>query len=294
MKHRVHEQADRARRRERAQRRRHERGLRQRRHGTSRQADVAAAPTSPATSTITPPAPTARSRCRSWSRSRPTRATRPGASTGSCRPAMAATAIAIARWPKTPRSRRRPIRSCIATDGTTLQGPNTTLAEHAIPPINPEGPRVGQRAEPGHVALAVDAGIPVSDHRVSRGAQEHAGVHRPGIGRRRPRAHSMSVIAGQLPASIYKQKLPTSAGLLAARQCHRARQVVVLLRSRRHRHQPRQHRRSAAPSATTGIARCTGSANAADPSWNAIGAEADAGRRRGQRRCAATRRPSKR
>ena len=30
-----------------------------------------------------------------------------------------------------------------ATDGTTLLGPNTTLAEHAIPP-SAEGPRVGQ------------------------------------------------------------------------------------------------------------------------------------------------------
>ena len=66
---------------------------------------------------------------------------------------------------------------------------------------------------------------------------------------------SMSVITGQMPASIYKQQLPTSAGLHAARQRDRAGAVGVLLRSRRHRHEPRQHRRSAAPSATTGTAR---------------------------------------
>ena len=41
-----------------------------------------------------------------------TRATRPGAWTGSCKPATAAPATATARCPKTPRSRPPPTRRC--------------------------------------------------------------------------------------------------------------------------------------------------------------------------------------
>ena len=57
------------------------------------------------------PARTARSRCRSWSRNRPTRSRRPGGSTGSCRPATAAAATATARWSKTRRWPRPPTPS---------------------------------------------------------------------------------------------------------------------------------------------------------------------------------------
>ena len=43
---------------------------------------------------------------------------------------------------------------------------------------------------------------------------------------------SMSVVAGQLPASVYKQKLPTTAGYSPLGNATALAQVVVLLRSR--------------------------------------------------------------
>ena len=54
---------------------------------------------------------------------------------------------------------------------------------------------------------------------------------------------SMSVITGQMPASIYNAAAADRPGLHAARQRDGARAVGVLLRPRRHRHEPRQHRR---------------------------------------------------
>ena len=97
-----------------------------------------------------------------------------------------------------------------ATDGTTLLGPNTSW-QNTNPAIAPKGRVQGNRAEPGHVALAVDAGIPVSDHRISRRAQEHAGLHRARIRRRRPRAH-LDV----------RRRGPAPGRLSTSRRCPRA------------------------------------------------------------------------
>ncbi len=66
---------------------------------------------------------------------------------------------------------------------------------------------------------------------------------------------SMAVITGQLPASIYKQKPADERGLLAARQRHGAersgRTASIAVTRTRAVATPR----SAAPKATTGIAR---------------------------------------
>ncbi len=66
-------------------------------------------------------------------------------------------------------------------------------------------------------------------------------------------------------------------GLRAARQRRRARAVVVLLRSRRHRHQPRR-------AATNWDCSVRGSSNEAGSELETDRGEADAGRRRRQRR----------
>ncbi len=58
----------------------------------------------------------------------------------------------------------------------------------------------------------------------------------------------MSVITGQIPPALDTATLPDRPGLHAAGQRHRAGAMGVLLRPRRHRHQPRRH-------ATTGTAR---------------------------------------
>ena len=73
---------------------------------------------------------------------------------------------------------------------------------------------------------------------------------------------SMSVIDGQIPVALDTAPLPSAPPYVPARQRHRAREVGVLLRSRGHRHQPRRPDNNFDCSVP-------GSANAADPSWNA-------------------------
>ena len=140
------------------------------------------------------------------------------------------------------RWRRRRIRWCSRRDGTTLLGPNTTW-QNSNPAVQPKGTVVRRRAEPEHVALAVGPGIPVSDARVPLGAQEQAAVHRHRIGRGRSRAHLD--VRHHRPDAVedLQAEAADRPGLLAARQRERAGAVGILLRSWRHRPQPRQHDR---------------------------------------------------
>ena len=94
---------------------------------------------------------------------------------------------------------------------------------------------------------------------------------------------SMAVITGQMPAAIYKQPLPTTPGLHAARQRHGARQVGVLLRPRRHRHEPRQHGRRRQPRQQLGLLGHR-QPERSGPELERHGAEAHSRRRRRHRR----------
>ena len=202
----------------------------------------AAARTSPATSTITRPAPTARSRCRSWSRSRSTRRTRPGVSTGSCRPATAAAATAIARWPKMRRSRRPPIRSC----SQPTARPSRVRTRAGRTPIrrSAEGPRV--RAPRPTRSMwrwqsIQEFQYPLTEYLAAlKSKPVFMGLESVVAGHEHT---SMSVITGQMPGRHLHAAAADERGLRAARQCHCAEPVVVLLRSRRHGHEPRQHDR---------------------------------------------------
>ncbi len=92
---------------------------------------------------------------------------------------------------------------------------------------------------------------------------------------------SMSVITGQMPASLDTAPLPTGPN---ARRCRRVRPTPRSATPTRSRSgstaSTAATRTPAAAPPTAGTARVPGSANAADPSWNATAAEADPRRRR--------------
>ena len=188
------------------------------------------APTSPATSTITRPVPTARSRCRSSSRSRPTSTDTPwgldwfvqaghgGSGNRNCTLAEDAT-LATPAYPLV-----------YATDGTTLQGPNTSW-QNTNPAINPKG-RV-QGNPPNQVMWRWQSiqEYPVSDHRILRRPEERAAVHGPGVGGCRPRAHAPCPwwpASCRPPSTSRRFRRPRATRRSATR---RRSPMVVLLRS---------------------------------------------------------------
>jgi hypothetical protein len=98
-----------------------------------------------------------------------------------------------------------------ATDGTTLQGPNTSW-QNTNPSITPKG-RV-QGTAPNQVMWRWQSiqeyQYPLAEYLTAlKGVPVFAGLESVVAGHEHT---SMSVITGQLPASIYKAKLPTSAG----------------------------------------------------------------------------------
>ena len=127
-------------------------------------------------------------------------------------------------------------------------GPDHHLAEHRSTGAA-EGPGLGCGAEPGHVALAVDPGIPIPADRVPERLQAKAALPRHRIGRRRARALVDVGDHRPDPGSTRQRNTADRAGLRrqrqplhAARQRQCARAVGILFRPGRQRHQPRQHR----------------------------------------------------
>ena len=182
-----------------------------------------------------------------------------GASTGSCRPATAATATATARWSKT-RRWRRPAYPLSSAGRRARPRPGSNSG------VTPQGRRLGHRrrtATCGAGSRSRSSSTRCIEY-LER-AQEPAAVHRHRVGRSpatsTPRCRSSPARCRRRST---RRTLPTdAAAYTAARQRQRARAVGVLLRPRRHRHEPR-HARS-----NNWDCAVPGSANAADPSWNA-------------------------
>ncbi len=143
-------------------------------------------------------------------------------------------------------------RNCTLVEDATLATPAYPFDRRPGPDTPPgrtrgvdaEGRRLGHQPEPQHVALAVDPGVPVPADRVPERLQEPAAVPRHRVGRRRPRALLDVGHHRPDPGGARHATLPTRPTrrrrLHAARQRARAGAVGVLLRPRRHRHQPRQ------------------------------------------------------
>ena len=134
-------------------------------------------------------------------------------------------------------------------------GSDHDLAEHAIPPVSRRALRARQSRPNQNMwrwQSIQEFQYPLLEYLV--GAQEQAAVHGRRVRRRRPRAHLDVRDHGPDAGVDLQQRLPTRPGLHAARQRDRARAVGVLLRSRRQRHEPRQHDRRRRRQATTGTA----------------------------------------
>ena len=141
-----------------------------------------------------------------------------------------------------------------AADGTTLLGPNTTWL-NSNPPISRRAtsPEAARTATCGAGRPCRNSSIRVVEYLAAlQDKPLFLGVESVVAGHEHT---SMSVITGQVPASIYSAALPTHAGLHAARQRRRAGEMAVLLRSRQQRLEPRQHHGRRAASATIGTAR---------------------------------------
>ena len=177
----------------------------------------------------------------------------PGASTGSCRPATAATATATARWPKTRRWPRRPTRSSRTPAGTAWA--RARPGRTATRPCSPRAtcPARAPNQNMWRWQSLQEFQYPLIEYLAT--LQEQAAVPGRRVRRRGPRAHVD--VGDHRPDADARS---TRASCRPRRRLHRARQrqragaVGVLLRPRRHRHQPRQHDGTAA-SATTGTAR---------------------------------------
>ena len=189
--------------------------------------------TSPATSTTTPPARTARSRCRSWSRSRPTRWTTPWG----------------LDWFVQAGHGGSGNRNCTLVEDATLatpaypfvagQGPQHHLGELGR---DPEGRRLGLRRRTG--TCGAGSRCRSSSTRCIEYLNAYKnlplflGVETVVPGHEHT---SMSVITGPDPGVARHDAAAHHPGLHRARQRHPAGAVGVLLRPRRQRHQPRRH-----------------------------------------------------
>ena len=141
-----------------------------------------------------------------------------------------------------------------ATDGTTIQGPNTSW-QNTNPSINPKG-RV-QGNPPNQVMWRWQSiqefQYPMTEYLAALSNQPvFMGLESVVAGHEHT---SMSVITGQLPADVYKQTLPTTAGYSPLGNADGARASGRTASIAATRTPAAATPRSAAAKATTGIAR---------------------------------------
>ena len=164
-------------------------------------------------------------------------------------------------------------RNCTLAEDATLstpaypvtsQGPTTTWQNSGV---TPKGDILGNHTQPRHVALAVGAGIPVSVARVPRGLHRSSAVHRRRVGWWPVTEHtSASVITGQMPVSLDTATLPTTAGYNALGNATAMAQWEYCF----DRGDSDTSRGNSTGTNVGNNWNCavTGSANAADVSWN--------------------------
>jgi hypothetical protein len=158
-----------------------------------------------------------------------------------------------------------------AADGTTLQGPNTSW-QNTNPPIQPKG-RV-QGTPPNQVMWRWQSiqeyQYPVTEYLAALKSQPlFMGLESVVAGHEHT---SMSVVTGQLPASIYRRNLPTSAGYSPLGNATALAQWSYCF----DRGDTDTSRGNTVVGGTEGNnwdCSVTGSANAADPNWNAVAAK---------------------
>jgi hypothetical protein len=155
-----------------------------------------------------------------------------------------------------------------AADGTTLQGPNTSW-QNTNPSITPKG-RVQGNA-PNQVMWrwqsVQEFQYPVTEYLAAlKNAPVFMGVESVVAGHEHT---SMSVITGQLPADVYKQKLPKGAGYSPLGNASALAQWTYCF----DRNDTDTSRGNAVVGGAEGNnwdCSVTGSANSADPNWNAV------------------------
>jgi hypothetical protein len=158
-----------------------------------------------------------------------------------------------------------------AQDGTTLQGPNTSW-QNANPAVQPKG-RV-QGNPPNQVMWrwqsVQEFQYPITEYLAAlKNMPLFMGVESVVAGHEHT---SMSVITGQLPADIYKQTLPTSAGYSPLGDATALAQWTYCF----DRNDTDTSRGNTVVGGTEGNnwdCSVEGSANAADPNWNAVAAK---------------------
>ena len=155
-----------------------------------------------------------------------------------------------------------------ATDGTTIQGP-TTSWQNTNPSITPKG-RVSGNA-PNQVMWRWQSiqeyQYPLTEYLAAlKNAPVFTGLESVVAGHEHS---SMSVVAGQLPASVYKQKLPTTAGYSPLGNATALAKWSYCF----DRGDTDTSRGNTVVGGTEGNnwdCSVTGSANSADPSWDAV------------------------
>jgi len=155
-----------------------------------------------------------------------------------------------------------------ATDGTTILGPNTSW-QNTNPAVNPKGRISG--SPPNQVMWrwqsVQEYQYPMTEYFAAlKSKPVFIGLESVVAGHEHS---SMSVVAGQLPASVYKQKLPTTPGYTALGNATALAKWSYCF----DRGDTDTSRGNTVVGGTVGNnwdCSVTGSANAADPSWDAV------------------------
>jgi len=153
-----------------------------------------------------------------------------------------------------------------ASDGTTLQGP-TTSWQNTNPSITPKGRVSGN--PPNQVMWrwqsVQEYQYPIVEyHAALKNMPVFIGLESVVAGHEHS---SMSVVAGQLPASVYKQKLPTTAGYSALGNATALAKWSYCF-DRGDTDTSRGNKVVGGTEGNNWDCSVTGSANSADPSWN--------------------------
>ncbi|MEO8064026.1 MAG: hypothetical protein ABI821_14920 [Pseudomonadota bacterium] len=154
-----------------------------------------------------------------------------------------------------------------AADGTTLLGPNTSW-QNSIPAITPKGLVSGNA--PNQVMWRWQSlqeyQYPLTEYLAAlKGMPVFTGLESVVAGHEHS---SMSVVAGQLPPSVYKQKLPTTAGYTPLGNATAVAQWSYCF-DRGDNDTSRGDTAVGSGIGNNWDCSVAGSANSADPSWNA-------------------------